>query len=379
LTFLLFFDKIIGEKKKGGLPLKILHMADCHLDAVMERNLPARIAKTRKRELLLTFAAAISAAKSEGATLALIAGDLFDTATPSQGAVRYVLDCIAAHADMTFLYIEGNHDVGALAGASLPDNLIRIPARTGKSVAIGDLTVHAAGFGADESVFSAFDMQAAGKHILLLHGILSTSRADTREEIIPRPYFDERRVDYIALGHLHTHSAMQTENGTLVCYSGTPEGRGFDETGRCGVVVYDTETRAADFLRTASRTLHDVTVDVTGAVTLPEIENRVSVAVGGIADTDMVRLTLTGEVEDHYLKQPEQIGSMLSGMFYFAKVKDAIRLLLRPERFRNDVSLRGGFVRRVLSDRDLSEEDKERVLTFGLRALEGELPEEAHT
>ena len=351
-------------------------MADCHLDSVMEQNLPSRIAKARRRELLLTFSGAIAAAKSEGATLALLAGDLFDTPTPSQGAVRYVLDCVGAHADMTFLYIEGNHDAGALADIPLPENLYRIPAHEGRSFSFAGVTVHAAGFGAGEEVLSSFVMQADTQNILLLHGILSTSRADTREEIIPRPLFDGKPIDYIALGHLHTHSAMRTESGTLVCYAGTPEGRGFDETGKCGVVLYDTEARTADFLRTASRTLHEIAVDVTGAVTLPEIEMRVMTAVSGIPETDMVRLTLTGEVEDHYLKQPEQIRLLIDGLFYFSKVKDSIRLVLRPDRFRNDISLRGEFVRRVLNDRELSEEDKERVLTFGLRALEGELPED---
>ena len=53
-----------------------------------------------------------------------------------------------------------------------------------------------------------------------------------------------------------------------------------------------------------------------------------------------------------------------------------MRVRLRADRYRNDVSLRGEFVRRVYSDPTLSEEDRERVLSFGLRALEGEMPED---
>ena len=103
--------------------MKILHMADCHLDSVMEQNLPARIAKARRRELLLTFSSVIAAAEREGASIVLIAGDLFDTQAPSAGALRYVLDCISAHADIRFIYIEGNHDKNALGEALLPQNL----------------------------------------------------------------------------------------------------------------------------------------------------------------------------------------------------------------------------------------------------------------
>ena len=356
--------------------MKILHIADCHLDAVMEQHLPARVARARRRELLLTFSRAVSVAKSEDAALVLIAGDLFDTPTPSAGAIRYVLDCIAAHDDITFIYIEGNHDVDALSGTELPENLYRVPARTAQSFDFGGTVVYAAGYGASADTLATFACAETDVNILLLHGTLSASRTDTREEIISRPILENKKIDYLALGHFHKHTPMLLSRGGLACYAGTPEGRGFDETGDCGVILFDTETHKADFVMTASRTLHDIEVDVTGAVTLPEIERRVTAAIDSISENDMVRLTLTGEVEEHYLKEPEQIKILLDGRFFFARVKDSIKLRLRADRFRNDVSLRGEFVRRVLSHPSLTEEDKERILSFGLRALEGELPED---
>lgn len=354
--------------------MKILHMADCHLDSVMEQHLPARIAKARRRELLLTFSTAISAAEREGATLVLIAGDLFDTPTPSSGALRYVLDCISAHESMTFLYIEGNHDLGALADTPLPENLLRVPAGKSECFSFGDVKVYAAGFGVSEETIATFACKEEEKNILMLHGTLTTSRADAREEMILRTVLDLKKIDYLALGHFHTHTAMRLSRGGLACYAGTPEGRGFDETGKCGVILLDTDTMKADFLTTAQRTLHNVEVDVTGAVTLPEIEKRVNAAVASIPECDMVRLSLTGEVEEHYLKQPEQIKLLLDGRFYFVRIKDGIRLRMLPTV--GDVSLRGEFVRRVLSDPSLSEEDKQRVLSYGLRALDGEMPED---
>ena len=351
-------------------------MADCHLDSVMEQHLPARIAKARRRELLLTFSAAIAAAAREGAQVVLLAGDLFDTATPSSGAIRYVIDCIAAHAELTFIYIEGNHDAGALADQVLPENLHLVPAKTGSSFTIEDVKIYAAGFGATEEILSSFPIAEEDTNILVLHGTLGSSQTDKREEIIPRARLDEKKIDYLALGHFHTHTAMRLSHGGLACYAGTPEGRGFDETGKCGVILYDTQKKSAEFLMTASRTLHDIEVDVTGAVTLPEIEKRVNTAILGIPENDMVRLHLVGEVEEHYLKEPEQIKVLLDGRFFFSRVKDSIRLRLRADRYRTDISLKGEFVRRVLGDKTLSEEDKQRVLSFGLRALEGEMPED---
>lgn len=349
-------------------------MADCHLDSVMEQHLPARIAKARRRELLLTFSTAVSAAAREGASLVLIAGDLFDTPTPSAGTLRYVLDCIAAHPALTFIYIEGNHDEGALAAVSLPENLLRVAARKTEVFAFDNVKIYAAGFGVNEEAIASFACNENEKNIVMLHGALTTSRADTREEMILRTLLDAKKVDYLALGHFHTHTALRLAKGGLACYAGTPEGRGFDETGKCGVILLDTDTMQAEFLNTAMRTLHNIEVDVTGASTLPEIEKRVSAAVAAIPESDMVRLHLVGEVEEHYLKQPEQIKLLLDGRFYFIKIKDGIRLKLHTSF--SDVSLRGEFVRRVLDDTSLSEEDKQRVLAYGLRALEGEMPED---
>jgi hypothetical protein len=59
---------------------------------------------------------------------------------------------------------------------------------------------------------------------------------------------------------------------------------------------------------------------------------------------------------------------VLSQKFYFAKVCDETHLLIRPEEYQNDISLKGEFVRRVMAS-ELSDEEKERVLACGFRAL----------
>ena len=61
----------------------------------------------------------------------------------------------------------------------------------------------------------------------------------------------------------------------------------------------------------------------------------------------------------------------LKEAYYFLKVKDQTRLLIRPEDYQYDVSLKGEFVRQVMAS-ELSEEEKEEILRLGLRALNGE-------
>ena len=46
-----------------------------------------------------------------------------------------------------------------------------------------------------------------------------------------------KNIDYLALGHYHSYSgAVIDERGSAV-YSGTPEGRGFDEAGDKGFIM----------------------------------------------------------------------------------------------------------------------------------------------
>ena len=61
----------------------------------------------------------------------------------------------------------------------------------------------------------------------------------------------------------------------------------------------------------------------------------------------------------------------LSRRFYFAQVSDESRLAIDPASYRNDVSLKGEFVRMVLASR-MPQAEKERVLACGIRALLGE-------
>ncbi len=353
--------------------MKILHMADCHLDSVMEAHLPAATAKKRRGELLLTFRGVLDTAERNGVSLVLIAGDLFDTPTPQRSTLAYVLSAIEAHAGITFLIIEGNHDEGALRGETLPPNVVFVPAREKGELHYDGLSVYAVGYGADSTLISSIEMKEAEKNILVAHGTVGYE-SEEHEEIISRALLETLPIDYLALGHYHTHRAERIGKRMTACYSGVPEGRGFDEAGVCGVVLFDTDTGEAKLLPTALRMLHRFSVDITACATQHDIENAVYAATTGISEEDMVHVTLSGHYRDTLEKDLGRIKSMLSQSFYFAKVKDESVLAICPEDYKNDISLRGEFVRSVFA-LDLSEEDRSRVLSYGLRALAMEDPE----
>ena len=47
----------------------------------------------------------------------------------------------------------------------------------------------------------------------------------------------EKNIDYLALGHVHEYRSGQLDGRGVWAYSGCPEGRGFDETGKNAFAV----------------------------------------------------------------------------------------------------------------------------------------------
>ena len=58
--------------------------------------------------------------------------------------------------------------------------------------------------------------------------------------------------------------------------------------------------------------------------------------------------------------------------FYFLKIEDKPKIKIDYMKYKNDISLKGEFIRLVLEQKDLSEEEKSRVIYTGIKALSNE-------
>ena len=90
--------------------MKFIHCADLHLDAKMSANLDKDKAKIRKTEILHTFERMVEYAAEHDVFGILIAGDMFDTKNITATTKNAVLYQINSHPDITFFYLNGNHD-----------------------------------------------------------------------------------------------------------------------------------------------------------------------------------------------------------------------------------------------------------------------------
>ena len=348
--------------------MKIIHTADLHMDSPLTSRLSHTAIAGRKRELLSTFRRIIEDGEKRGAEAMIIAGDLFDSEEISARAIEYVSALIRSHPKMLFFYLPGNHEKrGFLPYAEELVNLKIFPEGFG-GYTLGDVTIVGCSENS-ENMFDALTLDPAQKNIVVLHGEVREGRGGE----INLSMAKNRGIDYIALGHYHTYREYRLDERGIAVYAGTPEGRGFDECGRGGYVLIDTDRiQSPEFIPIASRVLHIVEVDMTGYEGELEAEGRVSVALAEIPECDLVRVRLSGKVAPGDRPNLAALRERFNKRYYHFEIEDAIRTELDIESLKHDISLKGEFIRLTLAREDLSEKERERILDCGLSALSGE-------
>ncbi len=352
--------------------MRILHTSDIHLDSPLTTHLSSDKVRERKRELVATFQHTVEYAESNGAIGYIIAGDLFDTEKVTRTSLENLMAIIERSPQISFFYLFGNHEKKLLieSGVKLPGNL-KLFNDDWTYFRLDDVVI-AGRCTTDENMFKTLKLDPSKRNIVVLHGELR-DRSDNNGAIGVKE-MEELPIDYLALGHYHTYSATPITPRCTAVYSGAPEGRGFDEVGDKGVVMLDVDKYGINyrFVKTAKRSLRIAEVDLTGAKRGVDVEEAVATAVRGIGSTDLVRAVLVGERELTTVFDTEAIAERFKGRFYYFEVKDATRVRISADDFKNDRSLKGEFIRSVISDSSLSDQMKEKVITAGLRALLGE-------
>ena len=352
--------------------MKFLHTSDIHIDSPLTSRLSADKVRQRRRELLRNFGRLVSSAREEGAEAIIIAGDLFDNERASKKAIDTAFDIIEKESDIVFFYLQGNHEGETFlsSGRAIPGNL-KTFGRDWTYYQLGSLTV-AGRSEIREGMFESLSLPSDNKNIVILHGEIRDK--SSAPESIGLKEAAGRNIDYLALGHYHSYSVEAIDDRGVAVYSGTPEGRGFDEAGDKGFVILDTEGKRVkfDFKSFASRKLHIVPIDLTGAATTAEIHGSVRSAIGSIPYSDIVRVELCGKYSPTLWKDTDSLIRDFGDRFYYFEVKDSSRIAINPEDYKYDKSLKGEFIRTVSADGSLDEETKERIIACGINALMGE-------
>lgn len=352
--------------------MRIIHTSDIHLDSPLTTHLSSDRVRERKRELVATFQRTVEHAERLDAIGYIIAGDLFDTEKVTRSSLENIIAIMERVPQINFFYLFGNHEKRMLieSGVELPKNL-RLFDDEWTYYRIDDVVI-AGRCTTSKDMFKTLKLDPSRRNIVVLHGELC-DRSDDGGAIGIKE-IEGLPIDYLALGHYHTYSATSIGQRCTAVYSGVPEGRGFDEVGEKGVVMLEVDKFGIrhEFIKTAKRTLRIQEVDVSRTKRGVDVEEAVSAEIRGLDRGDLVRLLLVGERELTTTLDTGAIYDRFKDNFYYFEVKDATRVRISADDFKNDRSLKGEFIRSVIADEGLSDAMKEKVITTGLRALLGE-------
>lgn len=243
--------------------MRLIHTADLHLDspfAGRTKEIRRRL-HDASREALRSV---VDLALRERADAVVIAGDLFDGAGLSFGTERFLLEQLArlAQQKIATVYATGNHDAAAKARRAVelewPQNVLvaagpkprRLTVLSRDGNAVGAIV--AAGHHTDRETS---DLSAAFRRtpsplpeVAVLHTQVRDARYSEHHGLYAPSELSRLKssgFDAWLLGHVHQWQVLS--DAPLICYSGSPQGRGFGEPGPRGCLLVDLADRRAPF------------------------------------------------------------------------------------------------------------------------------------
>jgi DNA repair exonuclease SbcCD nuclease subunit len=342
----------------------------------------------RSRDLLSAFlrATELAAREERPVDLVVVAGDLFDTHDPDPGLVYQVEAAFEKlhKAGVPVFLVPGTHDAYSYRRSvyrrlRLPEGsqLFVQPVLTpGPRLDIRGESVQVYGIAYDPGISQRPLMEfrpvgEADYHVGILHAALQDSPTwKIRPSDLPvtRSEIAASGLHYLALGHYHNFAEVR-EGGSVAVYPGTLEGRKFGENGQRYLVTATLSREAVSIERTPwnARTLSETDIDLLAAEIHEEdqLEERIAAFSG---DREILRVRLTGPA--HFIFDAERLRQRLAPKFFHVEVDDQSYVVNQAllERFRDEATVRGIFVRRMLERIDRASTAREReTATLALR------------
>jgi len=210
--------------------LKFIHSSDLHLGRRFA-NMPEEIRGRLREARHAVLGKLAAAASNHGSGVIMLAGDTFDTETPSPEIRRQTLAEMAAHAPLQWIILPGNHDslqasqLWNALRAEAPDNVVLamepapIMLSADATLLPAPCTTRRPGRDLTEWVGGAATPDRNIRVCLAHGGILDFSEDGDASGIIAPDRAKRSGLDYLALGDWHGTMAVDARTH----YSGTPE------------------------------------------------------------------------------------------------------------------------------------------------------------
>ncbi|MCL2564131.1 MAG: DNA repair exonuclease [Oscillospiraceae bacterium] len=348
--------------------IKILHAADFHLDSPFDA-LPEDKAADRRGEQRALLHKLATLANNEQVDAVLLSGDLLDS-DKSYYETGEALARAFGEIKAPIFIAPGNHDYrhkfSPWAALKLPEHVHVFQTPTPEAVELpnGEAVIWGAAFVGGQSRGMLTDFPALDKrkiNLMTLHGQVG---ADNPYNPMSADQIAATGLDYLALGHEHSYSGLQKAGDTYYAYPGCPEGRGFDETGPCGVIIaeIDRDTVKEKFVPIAGRQYHKLRIDLTGKT---DLTAAILSALPMDTSRDIYRIALTGEFDGRL--DLAVLTKRIEDRFFHLTLRDETRLRRDIWASAEEDTLRGLFLRKMRAKYDAADEAEQEKITWAIR------------
>ncbi|MFR6425034.1 MAG: YmdB family metallophosphoesterase [Oscillospiraceae bacterium] len=343
------------------MSVRILHAADLHLDSPFEALSGAQAAQ-RRREQRDLLRALPELARTHGAQIILLAGDLLDSASPYPETAKALAETFDGCGAEVFL-APGNHDyysAGApYARLTFPENVHifrspRIEAVRCRSWACAS--------GVRRSPTAAVPRCCGAFPCRRSRGCWMFCACTRRWEIPPRRITPCRPRSSRPAGWTMPPSATRTASAACSApgtrcmrWPGCMEGRGFDETGEKGVLLADVAAGdvQARFVPVPGRRYEILRVDVTDADPVQAVLAALPEGLRAIS----YRIVLTGETDR--APNPAALRAALEGRVFALQLRDETRARRDLWARAGEGTLRGQFLAQLKQQYDAADSDRD--------------------
>jgi len=336
------------------MPVSILHIADSHLGSGVSAFSSDKNA-IRTREIEYTLVNTLRNAQNYD--IVLMSGDIFDSPSTPSHIADMVLNAIASCSGTRFFYACGNHDpyispVIDYCVRNCPDNLHIFGPEFPEYITLSELGVCVCGISFSnshqtESLLSSLTpCDDSLVNIMCVHGEL-TEGDNAIYNPISLPLVEQAGFDYLALGHVHSFSAIEKFGKMFYAYPGVPEPRGFDECGPKGCVCGSIEKNdiRLSFLPLARREYVDDIIDISSSVDFTGLVSKINESVTN--GDNIYRITLCGQNNTNSIIHPEHLETFCDA--FHISISDATNMVLNLCDYVNQPTLKGECARQTLS------------------------------
>lgn len=356
--------------------MKFVHIADIHFDSpfvnLSDKNILGDLRRLEQRK---AFKKVIEYIKQYNVEFLFISGDLYEHQYVKLSTIEYINNLLKEIPNTQVFISPGNHDPYIKNSYYHQFNWnenVKIFSHEIEKIEQEDINIYGYGFDdfyCTDCGIENLQLDDLNKiNVLVIHGTLDGASIEEKQyNSMTRKMIQEKKFDYVALGHIH-----KPDYSSSLVYPGSTISLGFDELGEHGMIVGDLQKGKIElqFVPLDGEKFTEIEINVTDILSKEQLIEEINDQ--NISNKEFVKVILTGNRNfeiNHYelLKYIENERII--------KIKDETKISYDLAKMARENTLKGLFVKEMiekLNQPQITKEEKgiiEKAIEIGLEAL----------